>query len=69
MKHEKATANQTGAGEKLDQVIRARVEPALKTRLTQYRRRKDVKRSEAFVVRESVVEFLAARETSTKVAA
>jgi predicted transcriptional regulator len=45
-----------------DTTIRARVKSDLKNRVTQYRQRPDVQRSESFVVRSAIEEFLDVRE-------
>ncbi len=45
--------------------VRARVESGLKARLTAYRKHRKVQRSEGFVVREAVEEFLSRREAET----
>lgn len=47
-------------------VIRARVDGELKLRLTNYRTRKDVDRSESSVLRLALEEFLAKRETQPR---
>lgn len=39
-------------------IVRSRVDASLKLRLTNYRKRPDVDRSEGFVTRKALVEFL-----------
>jgi predicted DNA-binding protein len=46
-----------------NQTVRARVEPNLKTRLNNFRLNPAIRRSEGFVVREALEEFLNKHET------
>lgn len=49
--------------------LRARVETDIKNRLTRYRRQPEVQRSEGFIVRRAVEEFLNRHEQQTAKAA
>ena len=46
--------------------LRSRVSAELKERVTNYRNRPEVKRSEGFVVRQAVEDFLNVRETQVQ---